>query len=529
MATYASPPTWGLRARAAMGARVAVPAGIGGLMLLALVLRTQQLGVGFWIDEGLSVGIADRPLGAIPEALRLDGSPPLYYVLLHVWMQLTGTSEEATRALSVLFALLAVPVAWWSARLLFGTRAGWMAAVLAATSPFLTTHAQEARMYALAALLALVACATFGRAFALPADARGRPPWALGFAVALAALLYTHNWALFFATACGAAWLGLVAAVPAGPARRELLRAGAIGFGGALALYLPWIPTTLYQAAHTGAPWAEPPTVLALLGAPGRMLGKLAQVALLLTAGAGLAGLLSRRGGRLSPTGRAAACLLAISVLTVLLAWTASQVSPAWANRYLAMAVAPLLLATAAGLAHAGRLGIAGLVVAAALAAGTTAPDEKSNVRDVAEAIAPSLRAGDLVVSTQPEQVPVLAYYLPDGLRYATLTGVLRDTGVTDWRDGPERLGATSAERNLEPLLDGLEPGQRMALVEPIFFDVRRWQAPWTELVRLRTQQWRQHLSNDRRFGVSALEPPPLSIEFGPNAVRATVLVKAAA
>ena len=71
-------------------------------------------------------------------------------------------------------------------------------------------------------------------------------------------------------------------------------------------------------------------------------------------------------------------------------------------------------------------------------------------MRAISEAIAPSLRPGDLVVSTQPEQIPVLDYYLPDGLRYATLWGPVDDVGVTDWRDGVERLrgderrGATS-------------------------------------------------------------------------------------
>jgi mannosyltransferase len=525
MATYASRPAWDLRARAVTRGRVGVVAGIGALVLLSLLLRTRELGIGFWIDEGLSVGIADRPLADIPHALRLDGSPPLYYVLLHIWMQVAGTSEEATRALSLLFAVVTVPAAWWAGRALFGTRAAWMAAVLAATNPFLTQYAEETRMYALAALLALVGSTTFARAFAADADARGRRPWAAGFAVALAALLYTHNWALFFGTACGAVWLYLVVRAPAGAARRDLLLTGAVGFGGALVLYLPWVPITLYQAAHTGAPWAEAPTVVSLLGTPGKMLGQFAQVALILVGGAGLATLFSRRDGRLTPAGRPAACLLAVALLTVVLAWTASQVSPAWATRYLAIGVAPLLLTAAAGLANAGRLGLAALVVAAALGAGDTAPDDKSNVRDVAEAIAPSLAPGDIVLSTQPEQVSALAYYLPDGVRFATLTGALRDSGVTDWRDGPERLGATSAARDLRPLLDELRAGQRLVLVSPVVFDVRRWQAPWTKLVRLRSDEWRQYVSNDSRFSVSALEPE-LPIERRPNAVQATVLVK---
>ncbi|MGH2947688.1 MAG: glycosyltransferase family 39 protein [Solirubrobacteraceae bacterium] len=501
-----------------------VTAGLGVLILLSLVLRTQVIGVGFWIDEGLSVGIADRPLGDIPDALRLDGSPPLYYVMLHFWMLLAGASEEGVRALSLLCALVAIPVAWWAAGSLFGPRTGWMAAILTATNPFLTQYAQEARMYALIALLALIAAAAFAHAYAGEDEPRSRRRWAIGFAVTLAAMLYTHNWALFFGAACGIAWLALVA-TQHGPARRELLVAGAIGFGGAFALYLPWIPTTLFQAAHTGAPWAEPPTVLALLASPGRMLGKFAQVALLLAAGAGLATLFARRAGRLSPAGRVAACLLGIAVLTVVLAWTASQISPAWTNRYLAVAVMPLLLAAAAGLAHAGRLGIAGVVVAGALAAGNMPPDDKSNVRDVAEAIAPSLRSGDLVVSTWPEQIPVLAYYLPDGLRYATLTGPVADSGVTDWRDGTERLEATSAERDLRPLMETLEPGRRMVLVQPIVFDIRRWEAPWTKLVRLRSEEWAQAASNDDRFAVTAVEPPPPP-ESRPIPVRATVRLK---
>ncbi len=520
MATYASRPAWGLRAQAVTRQRVAVPAGLAALVLLSLILRTRELGISFWIDEGLSVGIADRPLGEIPDALRLDGSPPLYYLLLHVWMQVVGTSEEATRALSLTCALLAVPVAWWAARALFGTRAGWMAAVLAATNPFLTEYAQEARMYALCALLALVACGAFGKAFFTDAPARARRPWAVGLAVTLAALLYTHNWAIFVCAAFGAVWLFEL--WRAGD-RRDLLVTGGVAFGGALVLYAPWVPTTLYQAAHTGAPWSEPPTVVELLGAPGVMLGQFAQVALLMAAGAGLALLWPPRASRVS---RTAWGLLAVAGLTLSLAWLASQLSPAWANRYLAVAVAPVVLVAAVGLAHAGRLGVAGLVVAAALAAGDTARDDKSNVRDVAEAVAPSLRPGDLVVSTWPEQVPVLEYYLPAGLRYATLTGALQDTGVTDWRDGPERLREASPETDLEPLLDRLRPGQRLALVSPIFFDLDRWQAPWTELVRLRSGEWRQYLSNDRRFAMSAVEPLLPLEERRPNAVQATVYVK---
>jgi mannosyltransferase len=513
------------RVRGLTRTRVAVPLGLAALTLLALALRTTELGIGFWIDEGLSVGISDRPLADIPHALRLDGSPPLYYLLLHVWMELTGTSEEATRWLSVILVVVMVPVAFWAARMLFGTRAGWMAAILMATNPFLTRFAQEARMYALVALLALVACAAFGRAFTGDDRERARRPWAIAYAITLALMLYTHNWALFFGAACGAVWLFLVVRSPKGPSRRDLLVTGAVAFGGAAVLYLPWVPTTLYQAAHTGAPWSESPSIGALLGSLGQMVGQFAQIALILVGGAGLAVLWRRTGARMSPAGRAAASLLVIGLLTVILAWLSSQVAPAWANRYLAVGVPPLMLVGAAGLANAGRLGIAALIVAAALAAGDTAPDDKSNVRDIAQAIGPSLRPGDLVVSTQPEQVAVLDYYLPEGVRFATLTGALNDPGVTDWRDGTERLRATNAPDDLKPLLDQLKPGQRLALVQPIISDLRRWQAPWTKLVRIRSDEWRQYVGNDSRFSVAATEPATPT-ERRPSALQATVFVK---
>src|ERR1700761_3708563 len=116
------------------------------LTAISFVLRIQQLHFHFWVDEGISVGISSHPLSQLPHLLREDGSPPLYYALLHVWMQAFGHGEVATHWLSEIFALIAVPVAYWGGASLFGRRAGAYAAVLAAGVPFLTSYAQETRM-----------------------------------------------------------------------------------------------------------------------------------------------------------------------------------------------------------------------------------------------------------------------------------------------------------------------------------------------------------------------------------------------
>src|SRR5918912_2651820 len=173
-------------------ARAQVVAMVGLLMAASLLLRTDRLDIGYWIDEGISVGIASHSVGQIPSALGQDGSPPLYYLLLHEWIRLAGTGEAATRSLSLLFAIAAVPVAWWAGSALFGRRAGALAAAGAAFCPFLTYYAQETRMYSLVAVLSLAASASFVLAFL-----RGRRRHVVLLGVWLALLLYTHTWGLF--------------------------------------------------------------------------------------------------------------------------------------------------------------------------------------------------------------------------------------------------------------------------------------------------------------------------------------------
>ena len=210
----------------------------------------------------------------------------------------------------------------------------------------------------------------------------------------------------------------------------------------------------------------------------------------------------------------------------MLLAYGASQLSPAWAMRYLAVAVPPFLLLVAAGLAASRGLGVLGLVIVSILWAYDVWPTSKSNVRAVAAAVGPSLSPGDVVVSTQPEQIPVLHHYLPPGLRYATLTGYVKDVGVTDWRDGVERLEATlarSATSSRSSTRSRRAAGSSWST--PIIFDMARWRAPWTKLVRLRSEEFDQYLTNDARFQTTAIYPPYPRKE-GPNPVAATVLLK---
>ena len=358
-------------------------------------------------------------------------------------------------------------------------------------------------------------------------DPRPARRWIAVFALSVAALLYTHNWGLFFGAACAVACVALVALAP-GELRPRRRRDAIIAFGAVAVLYAPWLPTLLFQAAHTGAPWAQRPSFSALLtDARRRTACSATPPGPVLWSPAGRArspSCRARPGRRLGPEARAVTALALVALLTILLAFAASQASrvgqPLPRRRR-----PPVPAPRRAGRAAARGIGLAGLALVAFFWATDGPPAEKSNVRDVAEAIAPSLAPGDVVVSTQPEQVPVLHYYLPPGLRYATLTGPVKDTGVTDWRDGVQRLRRASPQRDLRPILDALAPGRRLVLISPTIYTVRRWSAPWTELVRVRSEEWNQFVSNDHRFRVTAIEPPS-PFPRRPIPVHATVLIK---
>jgi mannosyltransferase len=454
------------------------------LTALSLWFRTRVLGAGYWIDEGISVGIAHHPFTSIPHVLREDGSPPAYYLLLHVWIGWFGDSEKATHTLSLIFALACIPLAYWVAHSLFGALAGWVCAGLAAVDPYLTYYAQETRMYTMVACLSFVAAGAY-----VQGVLQGRRRYLPLLAVSLALILYTHNWGLFLCI--GFAGATLIFA-------RDRLREAAIAGGITLLLYAPWLPTLLNQSQHTAAPWAMVPSFHALLLAPGAVLsGDGPFMAFVLAAGAGLAVVIRSR----SDPARRSVIGLAVAIgITVLVAWLLSLISPAWTTRYFAVVVGPILLISAAGLVRAGRIGLVALIAIGVLWSNYVLQDNKENAREIAHGLMPYVHPGDLVLSTQPEQVPVLRYYLGPGLRFGTTLGAVPDPQVMDWRDALSRLRKVTPAADLEPLLATVKPGQDLIVISPVFRDYRAWEARWTRLVYLTSQVWTQDIARDPRF-----------------------------
>ncbi|HMK97915.1 MAG TPA: glycosyltransferase family 39 protein, partial [Acidimicrobiales bacterium] len=167
------------------------------LTALSVGLRWRGLWVSYWGDEAIAIGIAAQPLGSLPHYLANDGSPPLYYAVLHYWMEVFGRSEVATHALSMIGAAAAVPATWWSGRRLFGAWAARAAAAMVATCAYLDYYATETRMYSWLVLTAILAIACFVLAY----RGAGRRYWVVAASFMVVAL-YLHYYALYllFAT-----------------------------------------------------------------------------------------------------------------------------------------------------------------------------------------------------------------------------------------------------------------------------------------------------------------------------------------
>jgi hypothetical protein len=155
----------------------------------------------FWLDELVTVSLLDRGLGdVLHEIPRTEATPFVYYVAAWVWGSVFGLGEIGIRSLSALAGTATIPVAYGAGAALVSRRTGLVAAALVAVNPFLVWYSQEARSYALLALLGAATVLAFGRALT------GSRGWLAAWAVVSALAIATHYFAVFLVGA-EAVWL----------------------------------------------------------------------------------------------------------------------------------------------------------------------------------------------------------------------------------------------------------------------------------------------------------------------------------
>jgi mannosyltransferase len=100
-----------------------------------------------WLDEGTSLRIAKMETLEIVK-LESDANPPLYYLILHLWMKIFGDSEFSVRFPSLIFGSATIFIVF---KLLssFDGEIALLSSLLTSISTFLVFYSQEARAYSL--------------------------------------------------------------------------------------------------------------------------------------------------------------------------------------------------------------------------------------------------------------------------------------------------------------------------------------------------------------------------------------------
>jgi mannosyltransferase len=438
---------------------------ISAALAVAVVLRFLAFSA-LWLDEAQTVAIARRPLPQLFDALRLDGSPPLFYLLLHGWMSLFGSGDFAVRSLAGVISVATLPLAWLVARRLGADRwLAWATVLLFAANPFAIRYATETRMYSLVVFLWLAAFLALARWWT---DGSW---WAGGLgALAVAALVLTHYWSLFAVAAVGSG--AVIIAVRGDRRGWRLLAALAVGCLG----LLPWASSFLFQLRHTGAPWGSPPSVGKTLDAPTDWAGSgplgsgtllaLVYYALLAIAVAGVA---SDGGIRLTRSWRRTAVVLVGIAFGTMLVGTAvsGALSSAYAPRYSAVALAPFLLAVAWGLAvlqPPWRTRLLAAVVVIGLVIGAGYPGK---TRSQADEVATALSAAtpqDTVVFCPDQLGPAVHRLAPDA-GHQVVYPTMGSPAMVDWVDYADRNAAADPAAFAHDVVAAASPSGHIWLV----------------------------------------------------------------
>ena len=220
----------------------------GVIIIVAAATRVYYLNhYSLWFDEAASLLYTHASFGGIIRLAEVDNTPPLYHLLLRIWV-IPGSSDFWVRLLSATFGILSVWMTFKIGRLLFTVKVALVAAAIGAVS-FQSVHfSQEARMYTMLAFFTLASIYFF-----ILSLREGRPVHWVGYCLSSLLAFYTHIFVVFIFLAqwvyflinfkeYGARWKGW------------LLTQVVLGL-----LMLPWISVIFQQVRAIGIDyWIAP-------------------------------------------------------------------------------------------------------------------------------------------------------------------------------------------------------------------------------------------------------------------------------
>ncbi|MGB9707227.1 MAG: glycosyltransferase family 39 protein [Microgenomates group bacterium] len=110
----------------------------------------------FWRDEAFTALLAKKDIWKIIYLTAKDFSPPLYYILIHFWMNIFGSSEISLRSFSLICFWATIYIIYLFITEILKIKKNLiilLCLILVVTNPLLIYYAFEARMYTLLAFL----------------------------------------------------------------------------------------------------------------------------------------------------------------------------------------------------------------------------------------------------------------------------------------------------------------------------------------------------------------------------------------
>jgi mannosyltransferase len=448
---------------------------LAALTIAAALLRFATIDVqSYWFDEALTARLLRLPFGDMLSRLPdTELTPPLYYLLAWPWAHVVGSAEAALRALSALFGIAIVPVAYLAGREIVSRGAGLALAALVAFNPLLVWYSQEARPYSLLVLMCALSLLFCARAVRRREE---RSLWLWAGVSALA--LLTHYFAAFLVVP-----EGLLLAWAWRPRWRAFAAGAAVGTVGAAL-----IPLAAHERAKIGTGYIEGVSLSRrAIGVPEDFLTgfvvkfdtwreKLLDGLALAIAGVGVwlavfrTGAGERRGALL-----AGAAAVAAAGLPLVLALAGSDFLN---TRNVIAACVPALLVVGAGFGTsrtAGVGGVAALCLVGAACVALVAADttfHRENWRGIARALGRPPAGGRVVV------VPPVSGEIGLGVQLAGLTRLpAGGASVSEVDVATPRSTQLGGERSGRPARP-LPPGPGFRLVERRYapdFTLLRW------------------------------------------------------
>lgn len=203
----------------------------------------------YWFDEAFTSELIRFGYTEIPYRTGLDVHPPLYYLVLKAWSDVTSFIDLDTRLrlLSVVFMSISTLLSYKLVARLADRKAAVLAALAVATGPYVVRYGMEARMYAMVSTMLLGMSLLFVRR--MQEKGRSVLDW-VGYSLLLAACLYSHYFSVLILIPHGLYVLmtNKEFQLDNPPTWTSLLKTGfARSVIFAFIMYVPWMPKLFSQ------------------------------------------------------------------------------------------------------------------------------------------------------------------------------------------------------------------------------------------------------------------------------------------